>query len=135
MQHLVKGSESLTWIAEEDGETVGFVIVAWGSSVRADGGYLQTIEVLPEWRGRGIGEKLLGLAEISAWSANSDTMALHVDAENEAAIILYEKCGYRRRGRKENYYARGRAALLYTKQLDAVDAVSLQTLGFGYSAA
>lgn len=135
MQHLVKGSESLTWIAEEDGEAVGFAIVAWGSSVRAEGGYLQTIEVLPEWRGRGIGEKLLGLAEISAWSANADTMALHVDAENEAAIVLYEKCGYRRRGRKENYYARGRAALLYTKQLDAVDAVSLQTLGFGYSAA
>lgn len=137
MQHLVKNPEAVTWIAEEDGAMAGFVIVAWGRSVRDGGGYLQTIDVSPEFRGRGIGEKLVGLAEISAWSGSAETMSLHVDAENEAAIRLYEKCGYQRRGRREHYYARGRAALLYSKQLNAmaVDAVSLQTLGLGYSAA
>lgn len=135
MQHLVKNPEAVTWIAEEDGVMAGFAIVAWGRSVNADGGYLQTIEVLPGFRCRGIGEKLIGLAEVSAWGARADMLSLHVDAENEAAIGLYEKCGYRRRGRRENYYARGRSALLFEKQLDAVDAVSLQTLGLGYSAA
>lgn len=135
MQHLVKNPEAVTWIAEEDGMMAGFAIVAWGRSVSAEGGYLQTIEVVPEFRNRGVGEKLVGLAEISAWSADSETLSLHVDAENDAAIALYEKCGYRRRGRRDHYYARGRAALFYEKQLDAVDAVSLQTLGLGYSAA
>lgn len=135
MQHLVSNPEATTWIAEEDGVMVGFAIVAWGRSVQADGGYLQTIEVLPEYRGRSVGEKLIGLAEVSAWSAKADVLSLHVDEENEAAIALYEKCGYRRRGRKDHYYARGRAALLFEKHLEAVDAISLQTLGFGYSAA
>jgi [ribosomal protein S18]-alanine N-acetyltransferase len=135
MQHLIRNPEAITWIAEEDGVMAGFAIVAWGKGVNTDGGYLQTIEVLPAFRGRGIGEKLIGLAEVSAWSWNADILSLHVDAENEAAIGLYEKCGYRRRGRRENYYARGRSALLYEKRLDAVDAVSLQTLGLGYSAA
>jgi ribosomal protein S18 acetylase RimI-like enzyme len=137
MAHLLKNPDAVTWIAEEDGVMAGFAIVAWGRSVRADGGYLQTIEVLPQFRTRGIGAKLMGLAEISAWSASAETMSLHVDAENDAAIALYEKLGYRRRGRKENFYARGRAALLYTKQLDAVavDIASLQSLGLGYSAA
>jgi ribosomal protein S18 acetylase RimI-like enzyme len=135
MQHLVSNPEAVAWVAEEDGVMAGFAIVAWGKSVSADGGYLQTIEVLPEFRNRGVGEKLVGLSEISAWSADSDTLSLHVDAENEAAIALYEKCGYRRRGRRDHYYARGRAALLYEKQLDAVAAVDLQNLGLGYSAA
>lgn len=137
MEHLVKNPEAVTWIAEEDGVMAGFAIVAWGRSVRADGGYLQTIEVLPQFRTRGIAQKLMGLAEISAWTARAGSMSLHVDAENDAAIALYEKLGYRRRGRKENYYARGRAALLYTKSLDsvAVDVASLRSLGLGYSAA
>ena len=135
MQHLVSNPEAVAWVAEEDGVMAGFAIVAWGKSVSADGGYLQTIEVLPEFRNRGVGEKLVGLSEISAWSADSDTLSLHVDAENEAAIALYEKCGYRRRGRRDHYYARGRAALLYEKKLDAVAAVDLQNLGLGYSAA
>lgn len=137
MQHLVANPEAVTWIAEEDGVMAGFAIVAWGRSVRADGGYLQTIEVLPQFRTRGVGQKLMGLAEVSAWSANAENLSLHVDAENDAAIALYEKLGYRRRGRRENYYARGRAALLYTKPLDsvAVNVASIQSLGLGYSAA
>ena len=135
MQHLVRNPEAVAWIAEEDGVMAAFAIVAWGKSVSAEGGYLQTIEVLPEFRNRGVGEKLVGLSEISAWSADAETLSLHVDAENEAAIALYEKCGYRRRGRRDHYYARGRAALLYEKQLAAVAEADLQNLGLGYSAA
>lgn len=135
MMHLIKTSSSATWIAEEDGVMAGFAIVAWNRSLRDNSGYLQTIEVLPEYRGRGIGEKLLSLAEVSVLTASSDTISLHVDAANDLAIRLYERCGYRRRGRKENFYARGRAALLYVKQLEAVDELSLQTFRVGYSAA
>ncbi|MGH9589533.1 MAG: GNAT family N-acetyltransferase, partial [Terracidiphilus sp.] len=135
MQHLVRNPEAVTWVAEEDGVMAGFAIVAWGRSVSAEGGYLQTIEVVPEFRNRGVGEKLVGLAEISAWTAETGTLSLHVDSENGAAIALYEKCGYRRRGRRDHYYARGRAALFFEKQLEAVDAVDLRNIGLSYSAA
>jgi ribosomal protein S18 acetylase RimI-like enzyme len=135
MQHLLKGAESAAWVAEEDGVMAGFAIVALNRNLRKDGGYLQTIEVLPEFRSRGIGEKLLSLAEVSVLTRSVQTMSLHVDEDNDSAIRLYERCGYRRRGRKDNFYARGRSALLYVKQLEAVDEMSLQTLRVSYSAA
>jgi ribosomal protein S18 acetylase RimI-like enzyme len=135
MQHLIASPDSTTWIAEEDGVMAGFAIVGWGRSFRPDGAYLQTIEVLPEFRSRGIGGKLVGMAEVSAWSASAETMSLHVDAENFAAIGLYESLGYKKRGRKPRYYARGRAALLYAKQLEPVDLMTLQSLILSRSAA
>jgi ribosomal protein S18 acetylase RimI-like enzyme len=45
---------------------------------------------------------------------------LHVEAENEGAIRLYEKHGYRYENRQEDYYAPGRAALMYAKRLGGV---------------
>jgi ribosomal protein S18 acetylase RimI-like enzyme len=135
MQHLIRNPQSATWIAEEDGEMAGFAIVGWGKSNRGDGGYLQTIEVAPQFRMHGVGQKLLGLAEISILTADVYTMALHVDATNTAAIRLYERCGYRRRGRKENFYARGRTALRYSKHLEPIDELSLQVLSGNYNAA
>jgi len=44
-------------------------------------------------------------------------MGLHVDALNTAAIALYERCGYTCQGRRENFYPKGRAALVYVKVL------------------
>lgn len=117
MRDLLKREQAAAWIAEEDGTLAGFAIVEWSRSSVGMGAYLQTIEVAPEFRGRGIGSRLLRLAEESSAEATAKTMLLHVDAENDAAIGLYEKIGYKRRGRSENYYQRGKAALLYVKEL------------------
>ena len=43
---------------------------------------------------------------------------LHVNAANEAAIRVYEKSGYRLSGREEDYYGRGKPALVYAKLFD-----------------
>jgi ribosomal protein S18 acetylase RimI-like enzyme len=40
-----------------------------------------------------------------------------VDAENAGAIRVYERSGYRLIGKEEDYYGRGRAALIYEKRL------------------
>ena len=135
MLQLLRTPQSSTWIAEEDGVVAGFAIVAWSKNARREGSYLQTIEVLPEMRGRGIAEKLMSLAEVTALTVEAQTMALHVDAENRAAIRLYERCGYKRRGRREHYYARGRAALLFVKQLEPERVLRLQSFAPSYSAA
>ena len=57
--------------------------------------YIQTLEVLPERRGRGVGGELLRRIEGSARAAGAQSIWLHVDAENAAAIRLYERHGYR----------------------------------------
>jgi ribosomal protein S18 acetylase RimI-like enzyme len=73
----------------------------------------------PERRGQGVGGELLRRVEGSAIAAGAQLIWLHVDAENAAAIRLYEANGYRIEGRKEKYYPHGRAALICLKALDS----------------
>jgi ribosomal protein S18 acetylase RimI-like enzyme len=119
MRDLIENADAATWIAEENGVMTGFAIADWAR----DGGqvvaYIQTIEVAPECRGRGVGSELLDRIEGSASAAGARVMWLHVDASNERAIALYEAKGYRRRRSVEHYYGRGQPALVYEKDLDA----------------
>ena len=117
MRQLIESANAATWIAEQDAELIGFSIVEWAAEQSALVAYIQTLEVHPAFRGRGIGAELLARAEESARAAGAHSIALHVDVENTAAIHLYESHGYARQGREEHYYARHRAALIYTKPL------------------
>lgn len=117
MRQLIESSNSATSIAEEGATFTGFSIVEWTAEHAGLSAYIQTIEVHPEWRGRGIGTELLSRVEGSAGNAGAKIIGLHVDVENAAAIHLYERHGYERQGREEHYYARRRAAFIYAKPL------------------
>jgi [ribosomal protein S18]-alanine N-acetyltransferase len=117
MRQLVESAEAATWIAEEAGQLAGFAIVEWSRESGRLFAYIQTIEVLPDQRGQGVGAELLRRLEASAVAAGAQTIWLHVDAENRAAIRLYQAHGYLCEGREENYYGRGRPALIYAKGL------------------
>jgi ribosomal protein S18 acetylase RimI-like enzyme len=61
--------------------------------------YVTEVAVNPAARRRGIGYKLLqALEDIAKQRGDGvvETMYLHVDVANQAALALYEKCGYRR---------------------------------------
>jgi ribosomal protein S18 acetylase RimI-like enzyme len=121
MQQLIESPNAATWIAEDGPELkielIGFSIVEWAVEKSESAAYIQTLEVHPAFRGRGIGAELLGRAEASARAAGALSIALHVDVENATAIRLYESRGYSRRGKEESYYARHRAAFIYAKSL------------------
>ena len=117
MRGLVDSPNAATWIAEQDGPMAGFAIVEWTEQTGGVVGYIPTIEVAPEWRGHGIGAELLRRVEGSARAAGAKDIWLHVDAENTAAIQLYETNGYEYEGRKDGFYALDRAALVYAKPL------------------
>jgi [ribosomal protein S18]-alanine N-acetyltransferase len=119
MRQLVESLEAATWIAEANGQMAGFAIVEWSQQNSGVYAYIATIEVLPDLRGKGIGVELLRRVEASAHAEGAVEVWLHVDAENALAIRLYQTSGYRYAGRAENYYARGRAAEVYMKQLIA----------------
>jgi ribosomal protein S18 acetylase RimI-like enzyme len=55
--------------------------------------------------------------EGSAQVVGASAIWLHVDVENWAAIRLYETNVFERAGNEENYYAPGRGAYVYRKQL------------------
>jgi ribosomal protein S18 acetylase RimI-like enzyme len=117
MRQLVSGSDAATWIAQENGQMAGFAIVEWEQETDDTIAYIQTLEVAPAKRGAGVGSELLRRVEGSARKAGAAQIWLHADAENAAAIRLYERHGYQINGREEDYYARGSAALIYSKLL------------------
>jgi ribosomal-protein-alanine N-acetyltransferase len=121
MRKLIANPNSATWIAEDNAgkskTMAGFAIVEWTTLPKETVAYIQTIEVYPASRRSGVGAELLRRIEDSARAAGAGVIWLHVDAENSAAIRLYESHSYARRGREEHFYARNRAALIYAKSL------------------
>ncbi len=119
MKSLIGNPQSATWIAEETDRMSGFAIVEFALEPKHETAYIQTIEVLPQFRRQGVALELLRLLEESAVAVGAALIWLHVDAENDAAIRLYRSQGYELKGRHENYYARSRAAEVYAKPLSA----------------
>ena len=108
-------------VAEVDGETVGAIIGYDGArleelrkplyelmiekfgSVRpvedetsAGEFYLDSIAVLPQWRGRGVGGALLSAARDRAFAAGHERVGLIVDFANPRAEALYNSLGFER---------------------------------------
>jgi ribosomal-protein-alanine N-acetyltransferase len=116
MRQLIRQPDAATWIAEDGARLCGFGLVEWELGRDGVTAYVQTLEVVPEARGTGVGGELLRHLEGSACAAGAETIWLHVDAENAGAIRVYERHGFRLGGREEGYYGRGRAALIYAKR-------------------
>ena len=57
-------------------------------------------------RRRGIGTKLMGVAEDWAREAGVTKLELHVFPHNHPAIALYESLGYEREGLRRRHYER-----------------------------
>ena len=54
--------------------------------------------LLPEWRGRGVGRRLLEATLVQARRSGFKRIELDVHADNPRAIALYEKAGFVREG-------------------------------------
>ena len=117
MRRLVNRSNAATWIAEVEGSLAGFAIAELTRRAEQNEAYIQTIEVLFEQRGRGVGGELLNRLESSARAVAAVSIWLHVDAVNSVAIRLYEAHGYLCEGRQEDFYPQGNAALVFRKLL------------------
>jgi ribosomal-protein-alanine N-acetyltransferase len=118
MQQLVTSPAAATWIAEENEQMTAFAIVEWTSESGNTIAYIQTLEVAPAHRKRGIATELLHRLETSASTAGATAISLHVAESNASAIHLYHAHGYQPQGKEENYYAHGIPALTYFKTLN-----------------
>ncbi|WP_309081266.1 ribosomal protein S18-alanine N-acetyltransferase [Zhihengliuella sp.] len=101
------------WVAEVDGEIVGYCGMMCVLPI-AD---VQTIAVVPEQEGHGIGSALLtGLIE-EARDRGARDVLLEVRADNPRAQALYERFGFRRIHVRPRYYKGGVDAVIMQLEL------------------
>ncbi len=118
-EHLDRESDHVRTISVAE-RLAGFVIARL-----ADGqAEILTLVVDPQRRRRNYGRTLMTMIEESVAKDRAEIMFLEVAADNQAAIRLYQKCGYQPCGRRPGYYRRevggriGRIdAIVYQKHL------------------
>lgn len=81
---------------------------------------IYSIAVDPDWRGRKLGERLMQEAEALALAEGCSILRLEVRTDNQGAIALYERLGYRQFGQYADYYEDHADALRYQKRLHRV---------------
>ncbi|MDY2987701.1 MAG: ribosomal protein S18-alanine N-acetyltransferase [Peptoniphilus sp.] len=98
-------TDSLTevWVVEID-KVVGFMICS-----KLFEASLDNIAILKNYRGNGLGVKLL---EKLIEFAEEKEITLEVEHDNEVAKRIYHKFGFRIEGMRENYYGKGRHAYI-----------------------
>jgi len=100
-------------VAEENGMVAGYI----GSQTVMGETDMMNVAVHPDWRRKGIAEKLVSSLVEELKQLESHCLTLEVRASNDPAIALYEKLGFGQIGRRKNYYRNPREdALILRKE-------------------
>ena len=94
------------FVAEKSGKIVGFC----GVHIVLNEGHIMNVAVLPEYRGRGIGEALLLMMMSYTCLPN---YTLEVRVSNTAAISLYKRLGFLESGLRPGYYGDEDALIMW----------------------
>lgn len=105
---------SRTWVAEENGQIIGFLVA---NRQPARVGHIITIDILEGSRRQGAGTELMGVAEKWARKANVQIIYLETAEDNLAAQAFYEGRSYRKVEKIDRYYSNGQAAWVMVKHL------------------
>jgi ribosomal-protein-alanine acetyltransferase len=112
---LLTDYNSVSLMANEDGEIVGFIVGMIYPDGKVVNGHILTIDISPSHRRKGVGQMLLREMESIFIQKGVQACLLEVREDNVAAISLYNKLGYEEIGRLENYY--GKANGIYLKKI------------------
>ncbi len=108
---IVRHPAKEVWVVPGTDGPCAFVILDMHGAFT---GYVQTICVRPDERGRGLGTRLLGWAEARIFR-ESPNVFLCVSSFNPGALRLYERLGYAVVGTLDDYIVRGHAEVLMRK--------------------
>jgi [ribosomal protein S18]-alanine N-acetyltransferase len=112
LSHLLTARDGFI-VASKDGSVVGYVI----ATSHGREGWVQSIAVSPDFRGKGIGVMLMRSA-VDHLVGKCERIHLLVDADNETAIRLYHKLSFEETGRVvKRYYPNGGDAVEMAKDL------------------
>lgn len=109
--HLLKNPAKECYLVRAGGERAGFLVLDLNGPL---GGYIQTIGVAPELRGRGVGTAALRWAEKYLF-ASQPNILMCVSSFNRLAAALYRRLGYKTVGRLRDYVIIGHDEILLRK--------------------
>lgn len=81
------------------------VIGYCGLWIIVDEGHITNIALLPQFRGKKLGEALMKEVLAFATENGAKTLTLEVRPSNDSALGLYQKLGFQKGGIRKNYYA------------------------------
>jgi [ribosomal protein S18]-alanine N-acetyltransferase len=110
------GTHKEVYVALEKEKIVGFAILQMAGTFK---GYIQSIMVLNENRGQGIGTHLLKYCEERIFKA-SPNIFMCVSSFNTGAASLYEKLGYQKIGELQNFIIDGHSEFLLRKTIGPI---------------
>jgi ribosomal-protein-alanine N-acetyltransferase len=112
---LLTDYSSVSLIAREDDQIVGFITGVIYADKKVFNGHILTIDVSASHRRKGIGQMLLSRMEALFVQKGVHVCVLEVREDNVPAMCLYRKLGYAEAGRLQNYY--GKAHGIYLKKM------------------
>ena len=109
----MQGDYKEVYIAMEDGQLLGFVVLQMAGTFR---GYIQTICISPDQRGKGIGKVLLKYAEERIFRI-SPNVFMCVSSFNSNAAKLYYSLGYEKIADLKDFIVKGYSEYLLRKTI------------------
>jgi [ribosomal protein S18]-alanine N-acetyltransferase len=97
---LVHNNYSNYIVMEWNGQVIGYC----GMWLVIDEAHITNVAVLPEFRGKKLGEALMKKAMETAKELGAKTMTLEVRVSNHVAQSLYRKLGFLNGGIRKQYY-------------------------------
>ncbi|CAM3659132.1 GNAT family N-acetyltransferase [Parendozoicomonas haliclonae] len=116
---FLKTAHLEAYVCEQGEQVVGFVDFAKSrdDDVEDTVGEVWAIYVLPEAIGRGVGQRLMALAEQKLATQGFTELTLWVLADNHQARRFYERAGFACDGGEKTYRDSGLTELRYRKSL------------------
>ena len=114
-KRFLSNPQDYIWVAEADGELWGYVLVLTRRGTRL--ARIYSLAVDEARRGAGLATRLVEAAEREAVARGQVFMRLEVRPDNERAIALYERLGYRHFGHIDDYYEDHAPALRFEKRI------------------
>jgi ribosomal protein S18 acetylase RimI-like enzyme len=110
---IIRDPTREVYLLRQDGAIAGFLILCMTGAFI---GYIQTVCIHPAHRGRGLGSRLVALAEQRILSEVPNVF-MCVSSFNHDARRLYERLGYHVVGELTDYIVRGHSEILLRKSI------------------
>lgn len=91
LANAIQSSDALILVAEDEGSTIGFLIVNYNSSLKK--ALIENIYVQPDKRGQGVGDKLLEYMFKLLPDMGCEYVATLVPPDAQGALDLYQRNG------------------------------------------